>query len=68
MKSGSAKALTMAIALSSAQAVLAHPGHVHDAGPAHGTSWMDLVLFLATAVVVPVATLLVVHLRGRRSR
>lgn len=49
-------------------AVQAHPGHVHGAGPVHGVSWMDLVLFLAVSLVLPAAGLLVACRRGRHRR
>lgn len=49
-----------------ASAVFAHPGHVHTAGPVHGTSWLDLAGFPLASAVLPAAALLVVRWRHRR--
>ncbi len=68
MKFGYAMTLTTAMALSLAQEVYAHPGHVHGPGPAHGFSWMDLALFLVAAAAVPAVALFIVHRRDRRVR
>lgn len=66
MKPGDATPWTTALALLSAQAALAHPGHVHGPGPVHGFSWVDLALFLAASAVVPAVALLLARRRYRR--
>lgn len=52
--------------LLTASVVHAHPGHVHGPGPAHGFSWMDIVLFLVASVALPAVAFLVAHWRSRR--
>jgi hypothetical protein len=46
--------------------VLAHPGHVHGGGTAHGLSWTDWMVYLLAAVAVPGAARVVAWLRDRR--
>ncbi len=66
MKLGSATAFITLAILVSAQAALAHSGHVHGPGPVHGFSWFDLMLFLLGVMPAPVLLLLWAPRRRRR--
>jgi hypothetical protein len=55
------------LVLSIPMAVFAHPGHVHHPGLVHGTSWIELLGFLALFAVPLVIVVLAVRRRNGRN-
>jgi len=63
---GAIGALALAVMAATA---MAHPGHIHEPGMVHGFSWMELLVYLTAAAIVPVLALArSVHSRGSRRR
>jgi hypothetical protein len=65
MKSAFA-AMILAV-LAAAQTASAHPGHVHQPGPVHGYSWVDLAVLLIAVAALPAISRFAARLRTRRS-